>query len=86
MIVFSLLVTGGGLVLTYFSARKKFVKTRPGESMQDYMTRARTGDPNDVLKRGVQTGCAAYFKIMGMIWGVAMAAFCLLMLFLTLMV
>lgn len=54
--------------------------------MQDYMTRARTGDPNDVLKRGVQTGCAAYFKIMGMIWGVAMAAFCLLMLFLTLMV
>lgn len=86
MIVFSLLVTGGGVALTYFSARKKFIKTRPGETMQDYMTRATTGDANDVLKRGVQTGCAAYFKIMGMIWGVAMAAFGVLMLVLTLMV
>jgi hypothetical protein len=81
MTLFGLLLSGGGAALLYFSYKRKFIKTKEGETLKDVTKQVLEGDTNAGIKQGLRMGFGVWSKAVGMAGGFFMVLLGFMLLF-----
>lgn len=60
-----------GAILAWSGYKRKFLKTRQGQTLGELQNQMMSSDPNAAIRQGMNIGCGAYLKVMGIVGGIA---------------
>jgi hypothetical protein len=70
MKIFGFILMALGAYLAYSGYRRKFIKAKEGQTLEDVQKEMLSSEANDAYKKAMGVGCSAYLKVMSIVAGV----------------